>query len=106
MAEWVNRAALIVRPRKPYLDWAAGLDDAAPKHAKGLEKRISIYLVGEDPEGKEETAPLKRYFKQIFETELAWVRIPAKTATRSGANPATIPGKPSQCRSVATLGRS
>ncbi len=24
----LNRAAVIVRPKKPYLDWAAGLDDS------------------------------------------------------------------------------
>ena len=46
MARWINRAALVVRPRKPYLDWAAAVDDEALEHAKSLEARMSIYLVG------------------------------------------------------------
>lgn len=25
----LNRAALIVRPKQPFLDWAAGLDDSS-----------------------------------------------------------------------------
>lgn len=73
MPRWINRAALIVRPRKPYLDWATGLDEEAPEHAKSLAQRVSIYLVGEDPEEREEAAPLEGYFERIFEMELeAW----------------------------------
>jgi hypothetical protein len=70
MARWINRAVLIVRPRKPFLDWAASTDDEAPEHVKELEKNVSVYLVGKDPNEKEETAPLERYFKRIFEAEL------------------------------------
>ena len=71
MKRWINRAAIVVRPGRPYVEWASRLDDEAPEHAKLLEKRISIYLVGEDPDEKEETAPLERCFKKIFEAELA-----------------------------------
>ena len=71
MPRWINRAADIVRPGRPYVEWASRLDDEASEHAKGLEKRVSIYLVGEDPDEKEETAPLDRYYKKIFEAELA-----------------------------------
>ncbi len=70
MPRWINRAAIVVRPRRPYIEWASRLDDEEPEHASDLEKRISIYLVSEDPECKEETAPLEHYFKTIFETEL------------------------------------
>lgn len=73
MPRWINRAALVVRPAKPFLDWASGLDDEASEHSKILAKRVSIYLVAEDPNQEEETAPVERYFKKIFETELsAW----------------------------------
>ncbi len=73
MPRWINRAAIVVRPGRPYIEWASRLDDEAPAHAKDMEKRVSIYLVGEDPNEKEETAPLDRYFKKIFEAELsAW----------------------------------
>jgi hypothetical protein len=77
MKRWVNRAAVIVRPAKPYLDWASrldeGEDDDLPEQLKVLEKRVSVYLVAEDPNEEEESAPLANYFKTIFENELeAW----------------------------------
>lgn len=68
---WVNRAALVVRPAKPFLDWAASLDEEAPEQAKDLAKQISVYLVGEDPNEREETAPLENYWRHIFEEQLA-----------------------------------
>lgn len=68
---WINRAAIVVRPGRPYIEWASRLDDEAPEHAKELEKRVSIYLIGEDPSEEEETAPLEGYFKKILEAELA-----------------------------------
>ena len=71
MSRWINRAAIVVRPRQPYLDWAASLDDEAPAHVKGMEARVSIYLVAEDPAEKSETAPLENYCQEIFEAELA-----------------------------------
>lgn len=71
MSRWINRAAIVVRPRQPYLDWAASLDDEAPEHAKEMGKRISIYLVAEDPAENAETVPLENYFQTIFEAELA-----------------------------------
>lgn len=71
MTRWINRAAFVIRPAKPFLEWAASLDDEAPEQSKDLEKRISIYLVAEDPEENEETAPLENYWRQIFEEQLA-----------------------------------
>jgi hypothetical protein len=41
----INRSALIVRPKKPYLDWAAGLDDSGVSaDIKGDE---TVYLIPE-----------------------------------------------------------
>lgn len=54
-ANLINRAAIAVRPRQPFLEWAAGLDDEAPEQVKDLAGQTSIYLVGEDPEEQEET---------------------------------------------------
>jgi hypothetical protein len=69
----VNRAAFIVRPKGPYLRWAASLEDEAPAAAETLRDRVSVYLVPEDPTGQEETAPLADYFETIFTYELeAW----------------------------------
>jgi len=77
MERWINRAAIVVRPARPYLEWASRLkddsDDDAAEQTKELEKHVAVYLVAEDLSGKEETAPLEQYFKQIFEAELsAW----------------------------------
>ncbi len=42
----INRAALIVRPRQPYVDWANSVDDGGPRAIlKQLRKEPSIYLV-------------------------------------------------------------
>lgn len=73
MARCINRAAVVVRPLEPYIDWAASQDEEAPIHAKDLARQVSIYLVAQDPDGKKETAPLEKYYEEIFETELgAW----------------------------------
>lgn len=71
MARWINRAALVVRPAKPFLDWAAGLDEEAAEQGKDMAKRVSIYLVAEDPKERAETAPLENYWREIFEEQLA-----------------------------------
>lgn len=70
----VNRAAFVVRPRQPYLDWAAALDATEGVDLAGsLKGRVSVYLVKEDPKEEDETPPLKDYFRRIFEAELeAW----------------------------------
>ena len=73
MPNIVNRAAFVVRPREPYLEWAASLDEDAPGAAEGLLERASVYLVAEDPRGQTETPPIDDYFERIFEAELgAW----------------------------------
>lgn len=71
----INRSAFVVRPKEPYLAWAASQDADAPGVAHSLRDRVSVYLVPEDPAGREETAPLADYFAEIFELELeAWWR--------------------------------
>jgi hypothetical protein len=71
MTSIVNRAAFIVRPRKPYLKWAASLDEDAPGAAEDLSERSAVYLVAEDPAGRAETSPIEDYYDAIFEAELA-----------------------------------
>ncbi len=66
----IDRAALIVRHRQPYLRWASGIDTAARLHAVALKDHVSVYLVPEDPEGVREAPPLTEFFLQIFEAEL------------------------------------
>lgn len=69
----MNRAALIVRPKEPYLRWAASLDDEGADDAEFFRNRVAVYLVAEDPREQAETAPLENYYERIFEMELeAW----------------------------------
>ena len=64
----LNRAALIVRPKQPYLEWAAHLDDAglAPD-AKGEQ---TVYLVPTFDDDEHAKRILKRVFAEVFEREL------------------------------------
>lgn len=69
----VNRAAFVVRFKEPYVQWAAGLDPGDADVADDLRGYVSVFLVPEDPSGREETAPIGDYFSEIFEYELeAW----------------------------------
>lgn len=67
----LNRGALLVRPREPYLKWVASLDGDTPLAAEALTGRVSVYLVS-DPEALDEESPdVTPYFKEIFHEELA-----------------------------------
>lgn len=69
----LNRAALIVRFKEPYIRWAAGLDPDDTDIADDLRRHTSVYLVPEDPLDVQETAPLADFFGAVFDLELeAW----------------------------------
>lgn len=69
----LNRSALIVLPKEPYLQWASELDEDSTQLAEDLRGRCSVYLVAPDPRDEQESAPIERYYKRIFEMELeAW----------------------------------
>lgn len=69
----INRAVFVLRPQKPYLDWASSLDKEASATAESLRDHASVYLVPEDPTGQAETPPPDSFFAEIFEHELeAW----------------------------------
>lgn len=65
----LNRAALIVRPAKPYIDWALGLDDSGL--APSPEDEKSVYLVPSYGYDSEKDAVLKLVYEEVFERELA-----------------------------------
>ncbi len=64
----LNRAALIVRPKQPYLDWAAGLDDSGL--VPDVEGEKTVYLIPEFESDEEGLRVLKRIYAEIFEREL------------------------------------
>jgi hypothetical protein len=69
----INRAAYVVRPREPYLKWAAGLEDDSPSIVEVLRKQAAVYLVPEEPTGQEAAPPIAEFYQAIFEAELrAW----------------------------------
>mgnify|MGYP001316449881 CR=1 FL=1 len=71
----LDRWAVLIRYREPYLRWAASLDEKAPAHAASLTGHTSVYLVPEDLSEDEASFPLKDCFKTIFEEELeSWCR--------------------------------
>lgn len=66
----VNRAALIIRPREPYLAWVASLDADAPTAAEALRGTSTVYLVTDAGDGTESGPALVEVFEEIFEREL------------------------------------
>lgn len=63
----LNRSAIIVRPRKPYIDWAARFKGAGSPFS--ADERI-VYLLPEYYDDSEAIETLERAFDMIFEAEL------------------------------------
>ncbi len=62
----INRAALIVRPKQPYVDWANSVDDDGPRAIRqGLRTDPSIYLV--------ETIDYLEDFDLLVEDTWEWI---------------------------------
>ena len=64
----LNRSVVILTPRQPYLDWAAGLDDSGLAPDPADEK--TIYLIPEYSDDIEAMEILSRCYDIIFEMEL------------------------------------
>jgi hypothetical protein len=64
----LNRAAVIVRPKQPYLDWAKSLDDSGLVPDPRGEQ--TVYLVPDYWDDDEAWAMLERIYPIIFEDEL------------------------------------
>ena len=68
----INRAALIVIPKQPYIDWANTLDEEGPKlDINDPHYESSVYLADNIVYESDIVAILKRYYRIIFEHELA-----------------------------------
>lgn len=64
----LNRAVLIVRPRQPFLDWAAQLDDSGL--VPNVEGEQTVYLIPQFDDDDEAQKVLGRVFAEVFEREL------------------------------------
>ncbi len=76
MINLVNRSAYLVRPQQPYLDWIARLAaDGGALEAEQIRAdaaaSITVFLVDPDDDGDDEAPPISRFYRAIFEEELA-----------------------------------
>ena len=71
MYELVNRSMIIVRPKKPFLDWANGVDDEHNDFTqKEMEDDCAVFLIQDYEEDREKEEILKKHYTEIFEAEL------------------------------------
>lgn len=68
----VNRTALVIKPKQPYIDWAnqMGDDDSPRLSLEDPQLDYNVYLVDEVIDPDELQAQLQRHFRTIFENEL------------------------------------
>jgi hypothetical protein len=71
----INRSAVLVRPRQPYLDWADALADGLD-YPRDMER--TVYLLPDFIDATHAQEVLRHYYDLIFEEELeAWMTDPA-----------------------------
>src|SRR5260221_177045 len=75
----VKRAAVCIRPKQAYIDWANGLDEEGVKIGAEYTPEENVYLIDDMPEGNlDPERLLEAYYTAIFEEELgAWHRVEA-----------------------------
>ena len=67
----VNRAAIIVKPKLPYIEWANGLEEGGPKLSPDNPfDEYSVYLVEDIESPNDEEKRIRKYYSRIFEYEL------------------------------------
>lgn len=64
----LNRAAIIVRPKQPFLEWASQLDDSGL--VPSFDGEETIYLVPEFENDDEARRILRLVYSEVFEREL------------------------------------
>ena len=71
MTYLTNRAAFIVIPRQPFVDWVQGLDaDAANIPAEDIMDPRAVYLVFDHEDGYDQEKLIQNNFKAVFEEQL------------------------------------
>lgn len=78
----INRAAVTIVPRKPYVDWANSFGDDGPELDASNLHATSLLIPDTYDEYSYETF-IKRNYKMIFEEELSsWMTDPASWPRR------------------------
>ena len=71
MFELVNRSLIIVKPRKPFLDWANSIDDDHNDFTKKeMEDDCAVFLMQDYEEDIEKEEILQKHYRTLFEAEL------------------------------------
>ena len=72
----LNRSAIVVRPKLPFLEWLQSADPTSATLALAdLALEPTIYLVPECADAEQERAALQTVFRTIFENQLdGWWR--------------------------------
>lgn len=72
----LNRAAVTVIPKQPYIEWANALEEGGPKiDPKAPSSEYTVYLINEVDDEMDFQRALRRHCRFIFEHELAgWHR--------------------------------
>lgn len=64
----INRGVLIVRPKQPLLDWAAGLDDSGV--LPDVDGEQTVYLIPDFDTPDEAQSIIEEVYPEVFENEL------------------------------------
>jgi hypothetical protein len=74
MMNTVNRAVLLLRPKEPLKTWVRGLFPDMQGNDDSKVWATRVYLVDHDPKCRAESAPLRRYYREILHSELeSWI---------------------------------
>ena len=73
----INRNAIVVRPRKAFLDWLQGADPTIEDlKLEDLQRELTVYMIPECDSEEEAVAHLAKVCGVIFEEELdGWYRV-------------------------------
>ena len=64
----LNRAAVMVRPKQPFIDWAASVDDS--RLTPDEDEESTVYLIPAYADEDEAWEVLEEVYETIFEAEL------------------------------------
>lgn len=75
MKQIMNRAVIIVRPKKRFIEWVRNADNDSKRiTVKDIEEEPNIYLVNDYDMDAEKEKLIKENYKYIFEEELnGWI---------------------------------
>ena len=70
----INRSAIIVKLKQPYIDWTNSLDASDVYSSEQINKENHIYLIEEYESDKELEIIIMDFYSEIFKIELSsWV---------------------------------